>query len=418
MHDMTTGSAAPILDDGAGPVQAGGGRQAWRNRIVDSGLEAPERLAHNPLNWRTHPPHQKTALAGALDTVGWVQNVIVNRQTGYVVDGHARVALALARKEPSVPVLYVDLSPEEERLVLATLDPIGALAGRDDERLSALLADVAVDDAGLQALLDSLAASVPRLGLTEPDDVPELAAEPYVQRGEAFRLGRHRLLCGDSTNADDVSRLLDGAKPAMTVADGPYGVSFQPSIRPGAVRTGLVTNDDRADWRDAWALSPSNVLYAWHSGLHSVVVGAGIEASGFRIRAQIIWSKPSLQVSRGHYHFQHEPCFYAVRKGATAGWIGDRKQTTVWQVPNVHRTQGTSDDAITVHGTQKPVEVMARPIRNHSGDVYDPFVGSGSTLIAAEQLGRTCYAMEIEPAYVQVVLERWQNFTGQQAERI
>jgi hypothetical protein len=407
----TTGGADDAIEgDGRAPV--------WRNRIVDSGTEAPERLAANPANWRVHPRHQQDALAGALDTVGWVQQVLVNRRTGYVVDGHARVALALARKESAVPVLYVDLSPEEERLVLATLDPIGALAGRDEERLGALLAEVAVDDSGLQALLDALAAAAPRLGLTDPDHVPELAVESYVKPGEMWRLGRHKLLCGDATNPDHVARLLDGARPALTVADGPYGLMYDPGRRAGAVRTGLVSNDDRADWRAAWALSPSDVLYAWHSGLHSVEVGAGIEASGFRIRAQIIWSKPSLQISRGHYHFQHEPCFYAVREGATAGWIGGRKQSTLWEVPNVHRTQGTSDDAITNHGTQKPVEVMARPLRNHTGDVYDPFVGSGSTLIAAEQLGRRCYAMEIAPTYAQLVIERWQAFTGERAERL
>jgi DNA modification methylase len=233
-----------------------------------------------------------------------------------------------------------------------------------------------------------------------------------------WQLGRHRILCGDSTNAHDVAHLLDGAKPALTVTDQPFGVSFDPSQRAGARRKGRVTNDDRADWREAWALSPSDVLYDWHSGIHAVEVGASIEASGFRIRSQIVWSKPVPVIGRGAYHWQHEPCFYAVREGATAGWIGDRKQSTIWEVPNVHRTRGTSDDMITDHGTQKPVEVMARPIRNHTGDVYEPFSGSGSTLIAAEQLGRRCYAMEIEPKYVQMAIERWQAFTGGHAERI
>ena len=297
----------------------------WRNRIVGSGAEAPEQLAANPANWRVHPRHQRDALAGSLDTVGWVAQVIVNRQSGYVIDGHARVALALARKEASVPVLYVDLSPDEERLVLATFDPIGALAGTDGERLTALLAEVAVDDAGLRALLDELAASAPRPSFTDPDDLPELPADPHVQSGQLWQLGRHRILCGDSTNAEDVARLLDGAKPALTVTDQPFGVSFDPSQRAGAFRKGLVTNDDRADWREAWALSPSDVLYDWHSGIHAPEVGASIEASGFQIRSQIIWSKPSLVMGRGAYHWQHEPCFYAVREGATAGWIGDRK---------------------------------------------------------------------------------------------
>jgi len=194
-------------------------------------------------------------------------------------------------------------------------------------------------------------------------------------------------------------------------------VDYQPGARVGAKRRGLVTNDDRADWTAAWALSPSDVLYLWHSGVHAVEVGAGIEALGFTIRSQIIWAKPSLVMGRGAYHWQHEPCFYAVREGANAGWIGDRKQSTLWEVPTVNAGRGTPDDAITDHSCQKPVEVMARPIRNHTGDVYDPFLGSGSTLIAAEQVGRRCYGMEISPAYVQVAIERWAAHTGGVPER-
>src|SRR5450759_3319272 len=237
---------APIVDrlgDVAETPGVGSWEAGWRNRIVGSGTEAPERLAANPANWRVHPRHQRDALAGSLDTVGWVAQVLVNRRTGCLVDGHARVALALARKEASVPVLYVDLSPDEERLVLATFDPIGALAGADGERLTALLAEVAVDDAGLRALLDELAASAPRPSFTDPDDVPELPAEPYVQSGEAWQLGRHRILCGDSTNAEDVARLLDGAKPALTVTDQPFGVSFDPSQR--ATSSALVLSPHR-----------------------------------------------------------------------------------------------------------------------------------------------------------------------------
>ena len=397
---------------------AGATAPVWRNRIVGTGNEAPERLAANPANWRVHPRHQREALAGSLDTVGWVRHVLVNRQSGYVVDGHARVALALARREASVPVLYVDLTPDEERLVIATLDPIGALAGTNQESLAALLAQVTVDDAGLQALLDDLAAATVRLGLTDPDDVPELPAAPYVERGQTWQLGPHRVRCGDATDPDDVAQLLDGARPAITVTDPPYGVEYDPTWRKGHGRSGAVPNDDRADWREAWALSPSDILYAWHGGLHAGVVAEGITAAGFDIRAQIIWAKPAPVFSRGAYHWQHEPCYYAVRQGATAVWAGDRKQTTLWEIPTVHATRGTSDDAITDHGTQKPVEAMARPLRNHRGDVYDPFLGSGTTLIAAEQAGRRAYGLEIDPRYAQVAIERWQAYSGGHAERV
>src|SRR5665811_2216556 len=204
---------------------------AWRNRITGTGEEAPDQLLANPGNWRIHPKAQQAALAGALDQVGWVQQVLVNRRSGFVVDGHARVALALSRGERAVPVLYVDLEPEEEALVLATLDPIGAMAGRDDQKLRALLAEVTVDDAGLAALLSDLAGV--KAGRTDPDDVPEPPEAPYVKPGELWQLGDHRLLCGDATSPEDVERLLDGAAPTLLATDPPYGVSLDPTWRDG-----------------------------------------------------------------------------------------------------------------------------------------------------------------------------------------
>ena len=152
---------------------------------------------------------------------------------------------------------------------------------------------------------------------------------------------------------------------------------------------------------------------------NEAIVQASLESVGFEMRAQIVWVKQALVFGRGAYHWQHEPCWMAVRKGSTASWIGDRKQTTVWEIPNANlHNGGEKDDADTNHSTQKPVECMERPIRNHAGDVYEPFAGSGTTIIAAERQGRTCYAMEIEPKYVQVCIDRWEAFTGQKAERV
>ena len=156
----------------------------------------------------------------------------------------------------------------------------------------------------------------------------------------------------------------------------------------------------------------------WHGGVHAAEVATSLTASGFEIRSQIMWAKPTLVMGRGHYHWQHEPCWYAVRKGATASWSGDRKQTTVWDIANMHRTQGDVDDGKTNHSTQKPVECMLRPIRNHGGKddhVYDPFVGSGTTIIAAEQVERRCFALELTPTYCQMAIDRWEAFTGHRA---
>lgn len=256
-------------------------------------------------------------------------------------------------------------------------------------------------------------------GLTDPDEVPE-NVPTRSKRGDLWLLGEHRVLCGDATSAEDVARVLGGAAPNLMVTDPPYGVEYDPEWREEYDQferhsTGLVANDNRDDWREAWALFPGDVAYAWHAGLRATAHAESLLSVGFEVRAQIIWVKQHFAFGRGHYHFQHEPCWYAVKRGGVAGWAGDRKQTTVWEIANKNPMGGKEDDANTEHSTQKPIECMARPIRNHKGDVYDPFLGSGTTLIACEQLGRKCYGLEIEPKYVDVILQRWENFTGNTA---
>jgi DNA modification methylase len=196
------------------------------------------------------------------------------------------------------------------------------------------------------------------------------------------------------------------------VTDPPYGVEYDPAWRHRlgvnhSARRGKVRNDDTADWGAAWALFPGNIAYVWHGALHATTVADSLADNGFAVRAQIIWAKDRLVMGRGDYHWQHEPCWYAVR---TKGhWTGDRKQTTLWSIAS------GGQDAETPHSTQKPVECMRRPMQNNSNPgqaVYDPFLGSGTTLIAAETTGRVCLEMELEPRYVDVAVQRWQAFTG------
>jgi DNA modification methylase len=232
--------------------------------------------------------------------------------------------------------------------------------------------------------------------------------------------GGHRLLCGDSTVATDVERVLGGVEPHLMVTDPPYGVDYDPDWRNradrangkpyGARAIGKVENDGQSDWREAWALFPGEVAYIWHAGRHASAVQASIETAGFEIRCQIVWAKPRFVISRGHYHWQHEPCWYAVRMGKAGHWSGDRSQTTLWQIQHMKSETG--------HSTQKPVECMRRPIENNSSPgqaIYEPFSGSGTTIVAAEQTGRICLCLEISPAYVDVTVKRWQDFTGAQA---
>ena len=253
--------------------------------------------------------------------------------------------------------------------------------------------------------------------ITDPDEIPEVPVVPVSQPGDIWILGNHRLICGDSTDALIVEKLLGAVKPHLMVTDPPYGVQYDPEWRERAgVNTataakGKVLNDDRADWREAWALFPGDVAYVWHAGLFAGTVADSLVASGFQLRSQIVWDKGQLVLSRGDYHWQHEPCWYAVKKSAKGHWTGDRKQTTVWDIPKPKKSE-------TGHGTQKPVECMKRPIENNSSPgqaIYEPFSGSGTTIIAGEMTGRHVYAIELNPAYVDVAVKRWQEFTGRSA---
>ena len=208
------------------------------------------------------------------------------------------------------------------------------------------------------------------------------------------------------------------------ITDPPYGVGYDPAWRAhrklgnGKLAQGRVLNDDRADWREAYALFPGDAAYVWFGALHGDIVAAGLAACGLQLRAQIVWVKQHFTLSRGDYHWKHETCWYAVRQGKASHWQGDRTQTTVWEIANNNPFGNRQREQSWGHGTQKPVECMRRPIVNNSRPgqaIYDPFLGSGTSLIAAEMTGRVCYGLELNPAYVDVVVRRWQLFTGRAA---
>ena len=251
---------------------------------------------------------------------------------------------------------------------------------------------------------------IPEAPGADIDQAEALREKWQTATGQLWKIGDHRLLCGDCTNPQDVDRVLDGDVPMLMVTDPPYGVEYNPNWRNEAAeagvlaysarRIGQVSNDDRVDWSEAWALYPGDILYAWSpGGDHIIQTGQAIIDSGFIIRNQIIWVKPHFPISRGAYTYQHEPCWYAVRDGATAAFVGPKNESTTWNITLDKNVDGG-------HSTQKPLECMERPIRNHSGDVYEPFAGSGTTIVAAERQRRKCYAIEIDPAYVAVTLER------------
>jgi DNA modification methylase len=394
---------------------------------------APERIEHWPLerlkpyarNAKTHENDQVAKIAASMAQFGWTVPVLVAGD-GEVIAGHGRILAATYLGLAEAPVIVLDHLTEAERRAYRIADnKLTELGAWDEALLAGELQELLAEDFDLsvvgfsEAELDALLAGDGDAddAREREDEVPETPADPVSRPGDLWLLGPHRLLCGDSTVATDVERVLGGVSPLLMVSDPPYGVEYDPSWRnkAGAAstrRTGKVLNDDRADWREAWALFPGDVAYVWHGALHATTVAESLEAAGFAVRSQIIWAKERLVLSRGDYHWQHEPCLYAVRKGGKAHWAGDRKQTTLWQISS------RDQDAETVHGTQKPVECMRRPMLNNSSPgqaVYEPFMGSGTTLIAAETTGRVCMGIELNPAYVDVAIERWQRFTGKAA---
>ena len=377
-------------------------------------------------NARMHSDAQVGQIAASIREWGWTNPILVD-EAGLIIAGHGRVLAAQKLGLADVPVMVATgWSEAQKRAYTITDNKLAMNAGWDEDMLRVEFADLKLADFDLGLIgfdgneLDALLADKTE-GLTDPDEAPEPPAEPVTRLGDVWLLGRHRLVCGDSTTVEAVDAALDGVKPHLMVTDPPYGVEYDADWRSKAQRAdgtpigagalGKVSNDDRADWREAWALFPGDVAYVWHAGTKSYTVADSIAAAGFIVRAQIVWAKSNMVISRGHYHPQHEPLFYAVRKGKTGHWAGDRKQTTLWQIPKPQKSE-------TGHSTQKPVECMKRPIENNSSPgqaVYEPFSGSGTTIIAAEMTGRACHAIELSPAYVDVAVLRWQAFTGKEA---
>lgn len=398
-------------------------------------------------NARTHSPVQIRQIASSMQQWGWTMPVLVD-EGGVLIAGHARVAAGRLLGVPEVPVIVARGWSEAQRRAYVLADNQLALnAGWDGGILSGELAWL--KQANFKLTLIGFSGADLRQylnggGQTDPESAPPAPVEPVSRPGDLYLLGEHRLVVGDCTEPSVVARLLEGVPaPHLMVTDPPYGVNYDPAWRARAglnslatAAIGKVSNDSRADWRDAWALFPGSVCYVWHGGLHAGPVQESLVAAGFRVRAQIVWVKQRPVIGRGHYHWQHEPALYAgkdgepdhwqdhrfeeahetaayaARDGEASGWQGSRRQRTVWPIEHAKSDTG--------HGTQKPVECMRRPMLNSSAEgdaVYDPFVGSGTSIIAAEMTARRCFAVELDPVYADVAVKRWELFTGRVADR-
>lgn len=400
---------------------------------------------------KRNPKAHSKEIGTSVGRFGYVEPIVLDERTQRIVAGHGRrEALMAMRKKGErapagveerdgewlVPVLrgWASRSDAEAEAYLLASNKLTEAGGWDDKALAELLKDLdaqdALDGVGFaDAELEALLGEVDGLGggtegLTDPDEILEDPSEEevYVKRGDLWVLGRHLILCGDSTSASDIARVMDGARAKLCWTDPPWNVAYG-SAANHPRKSRQIANDDLGDKFPefcrafskgiASVTEPGALLYMAMSPQEWPTIHGALTASGFHWSSTIIWAKDSLVLSRKDYHTQYEPIWYGWNaEGPRLHPLEDRQQSDLWQIPRPKR----SDE----HPTMKPVELVVRSITNSSnpGDiVYEPFSGSGTTVLACEKTGRQCRAIELEPKYVQVAIERWQKFTGKQATR-
>jgi len=404
-----------------------------------------ERLLPNARNARTHSDEQVAQVAASIVEFGWTNPILVGGDE-VIIAGHARLAAARKLGLAEVPVIVLDHLTETQRRALVLADNKLALnAGWDEEMLRVELETLKDDNFNLDivgftdAELDVL--------LADPEDEERANAAPPLPENAVSRPGdlwlcgdrrhQHRVLCADATSPEAVVKLLGERKPRLMVTDPPYGIELDSEWRDRAGLNGCgpaeasymkhrteghtettISGDTRADWSEAFELVPSlQIAYVWHASIFTREVLNGLLRIGFLYPQQIIWNKGRTVLTRTHYWYQHEPCWYVRKKNAP--WFGKAgENSTIWDSPSPKFIMGGSGEEKYDHPTQKPVELMRRPILNHTkrGElVYEPFLGSGTTLAAAELTERVCYGLELDPKYVDVVISRWQTLAGKHA---
>ena len=403
---------------------------------------SPSSLTPYEGNPRIHSDKQIQKLQASIQEYGVVLPVLVD-SGNVIIAGHAVVRACENLQLPEIPCVRAShLTEAQKRAYILADNRLAEDSSWDKVILKAEMLKLR-DDYGVnlegtgfeQREILRLRMDVAEIPKDE-DSIPEEAESAVSLPGDIWRLGEHRLICGSCTDAETVSKLLDGTRPHIMVTDPPYGVNYNLEWRNEAtgaesLRTGRVLNDDIADWCGAWKFFPGDVAYVWHVSIHGGEVAESLRVCGFNIRAQIVWAKPNFALSRGDYHWQHEccayalrddeefsgyfdgygSCWYAVREKAKSHWQGSRSESTLWEI-------GFNEDTATNHGTQKPVECMRRPMLNNSAPgeiIYEPFCGSGSAIIAAESCRRICYAVELNPEYVDMAVKRFEEYTGRNA---
>jgi len=377
--------------------------------------------------WAQNPRKNETAVEKVVESIrrfGFGAPILA-RPNGEVIAGHTRLKAAERLGLDRVPVRYLDLDPADAHLLALADNKLAEIAEWDQELLATILRDVAPEEAalagfGAEELAELLAElETPRTYLTDPDDVPDTPEQPVTKPGDLWIMGRHRLLCGDSTRPEDVERLVDGQKMAMVFTDPPYNVDYVGGTKDALrIRNDSMSEEDFSRFllaaHEAMLshTEPGGAIYVCHADTAGHTFRHSLVEAGWLLKQCLIWVKQNFVLGRQDYHWQHEPILYGWAPGAAHRWFGDRKQSTVWPVDRPRRSEE--------HPTMKPVELVERALLNSSAPgarVLDPFGGSGTTLIACEKFGRSAYLMELDPHYCDVIIQRWQEFTGETARR-
>ena len=371
-------------------------------------------------NSRTHSDAQVAQIAASIKEFGFTNPVLIDAGGG-IIAGHGRVLAARKLGLSEVPCIRLEhLTDAQKRAYVIADNRLALNSGWDMEMLKVEFADLQELGFDLELTgfdldeIKELLAPVGTEGLTDPDDAPPLPENPRTRPGDIWVMGKHRLLCGDSTSVSDLEKLTEGQLVDMWLTDPPYNVAYE-----GKTKDALkIKNDEMGDdqfrqfLRDAYTaadmvMKPGAVFYIWHADSEGYNFRGAAQDAGWKVRQCLIWKKSSMVMGRQDYHWKHEPCLYGWKEGASHLWAADRKQTTILEFEKPSRNGE--------HPTMKPVALFEYQLLNNTkgGDqVLDSFGGSGTTLIAAEKNGRVARIMELDPKYCDVIVRRWQDFTG------
>jgi DNA modification methylase len=374
-------------------------------------------------NSRTHSDEQVAQIAASIKEFGWTNPILVDGENG-IIAGHGRLMAARKLGYKEVPTIELkDLTETQRKAYIIADNRLALNAGWDNEMLTIELNELLADGFALEMLgfdpkeLSALLEPEVVEGLTDEDAVPDIPDEPKTKMGDIYQLGNHRLMCGDSTSIDAVDKLMDGQKADMVFTDPPYGVDYDGGHATDKRRTKLENDDKTLMYAGAlpiayMASKDGAALYLWFADRFAKDVLNALDECNFQVRTWIIWNKNLAQFGAigAQYKPKHEPCIYAFKKGKAPFWNGPNNEVTVWDVKRHSKNE--------FHPTQKPVDLPVRALENSSkgGDIIlDLFGGSGSTLIACEKQNRHARLMELDPKYCDVIVKRWEDFTGKKA---